>query len=105
MAWKKLHKSNKERQEAAKGYRKVYYERNKVVILKKMKLKYHDSTTKHPPHPGYLRTTLQNSELNDTGNSGDTGASDLTTRLSEPQIKFHRLVNGSTHKFLDDLVL
>ncbi|KAG2111878.1 hypothetical protein BD769DRAFT_1674265 [Suillus cothurnatus] len=105
MARKKLHKSNKERQEAAKGYRKVYYERNKVAILKKMKLKYHDSTSKHLQHPRYLRTTLQNSESNDTGDSGDTGASDLTTRLSEPQIKFHRLVNGSTHKFLDDLVL
>ncbi|KAG2124146.1 hypothetical protein BD769DRAFT_1388945 [Suillus cothurnatus] len=51
MGWQKLHKSKKECQEAAKRYRKVYYEKYEL------------------------------------------------------QIKFCRLVNGSIHRFLDDLVL
>ncbi|KAG1780042.1 hypothetical protein EV702DRAFT_1043405 [Suillus placidus] len=90
MGRRKLHKSEKERQEAAKRYRKVYYEKNKVVILEKMQLKY--NTMKHP------HTILWNSKSNDTGDS------DLT-RLFDPEIKFRKLVNGSTHRFLDDLAL
>ncbi|KAG2148678.1 uncharacterized protein EDB93DRAFT_1103733 [Suillus bovinus] len=49
-------------------------------------------------HPKYLHTTLWNSKSNNRKDS------DLT-RLSDPDIKFRKLVNGSTHRFMDDLAL
>ncbi|KAG1732345.1 hypothetical protein EDB19DRAFT_1831361 [Suillus lakei] len=80
MGRRKRHQSEEDHREAAKMYRKSYYEKNKVTILQKMRLKYN--------------TMNLNSAQNDELGCG-----------SDPDTRFRKLINGSTRRFLDNMTL
>ncbi|KAG2068193.1 hypothetical protein BDR04DRAFT_1119934 [Suillus decipiens] len=98
MARHKVHQSEEDHQEAAKKYQKRYYEKNKATILQKMQLKYSIMKSRCSSTSNMaLRCNCTNLSL-DCVEDGELSSPD-------PDMRFCKLINSSTHRFLDNLTL